>query len=391
MNKFLSGHRRGGGHRLRMLGAAMLVGSLALTTMTASAESTVASGPLQLTQSTSGPAVIGSTITYTLSVTNTTNTLAGGVTLGDAPPAGMKISNVLGPGGNPDLCGRTRATSFSCSMGDLAPGQTATLTFDGAVANTTSALVNSAVAQGCIGLVTPLVAGLPCANGGGSFVTTSVDLPVIPVSTPPPPVVLQVPGAPTGVTATAGNASASVAWTAPTNTGGAAIAGYTVTAFTTGAKTPAAPPLTVAAPATNATVPGLSNGTPYVFVVTASNSAGSGPGSLASNSVTPSAGVVSSAPAAPTNVQAIAGKNSAKVSWTAPAVVDPNGRKVRYVVSVATINGQPAPTQSSTIVQGSTAATVNGLTAGTSYTFVVRTLTSTAVSAPSVESNVVVP
>ena len=43
-----------------------------------------------------------------------------------------------------------------------------------------------------------------------------------------------VPGAPTGVTATAGNGSASVSWTAPSNTGGSALTKYTVTYATAG-------------------------------------------------------------------------------------------------------------------------------------------------------------
>jgi len=38
-----------------------------------------------------------------------------------------------------------------------------------------------------------------------------------------------VPGAPTGVSATPGNAVATVSWTAPASNGGTAITGYTVT------------------------------------------------------------------------------------------------------------------------------------------------------------------
>ena len=41
---------------------------------------------------------------------------------------------------------------------------------------------------------------------------------------------LDVPGAPTGVTATAGNGQASVAFTAPASDGGSTITSYTVTA-----------------------------------------------------------------------------------------------------------------------------------------------------------------
>ena len=87
------------------------------------------------------------------------------------------------------------------------------------------------------------------------------------------------PAAPTGVTATAGNASATVSWTAPSN-GGSPITSYTVTPFIgTTAQTPTT--VTGNPPATTATVTGLTNGTAYTFTVPATNAVGTGPASAA--------------------------------------------------------------------------------------------------------------
>jgi Domain of unknown function (DUF4082)/Bacterial Ig-like domain/Fibronectin type III domain/Bacterial Ig domain len=95
-----------------------------------------------------------------------------------------------------------------------------------------------------------------------------------------------VPGAPTGVTATAGNGSATVSWLTPTNTGGSAITSYTVTPFI---GSTAQAPVTVSGspPATSTTVTGLTNGTAYTFTVSATNANGAGPASAPSNAVTP--------------------------------------------------------------------------------------------------------
>ena len=89
------------------------------------------------------------------------------------------------------------------------------------------------------------------------------------------------PGAPTGVIANAGNASATVTWTAPAANGGSPITGYTVTSspggFTAG----------VGAGVVTARVSGLTNGTSYTFTVRANNSAGPSAASTPSNAVTP--------------------------------------------------------------------------------------------------------
>ena len=191
-----------------------------------------------------------------------------------------------------------------------------------------------------------------------------------------------LPGAPTGVSATAGNGSATVSWTAPSNNGGSAITSYTVTPFI---GTTAQTPTTVSAPATSATVTGLTNGTSYTFTVSATNANGAGPASAPSNTVTPSGPVV---PGAPTGVTATAGNTAATVSWTAPN----NGNSAITSYTVTPFIGTTA--QTPTTVTGSPPATqtvVTGLTNGTSYTFTVSATNAVGTGPTSTPSNAVTP
>ena len=97
---------------------------------------------------------------------------------------------------------------------------------------------------------------------------------------------LLVPAAPTSVTATSGNAQATVSWTAPAALSTLPVTDYTVqyssnsgsswTNFSDGTST-----------STSATVTGLTNGTAYTFRVAASNAVGTGSYSTASSAVTP--------------------------------------------------------------------------------------------------------
>ena len=99
---------------------------------------------------------------------------------------------------------------------------------------------------------------------------------------------IAVPGLPTGVVATAGNARAALTWTAPASNGGGAITNYVIQFSSNGGSSWTTFNRT-ASTSTAATVTGLVNGTNYVFRVAAVNTAGTGGFSVNSNSVRPAA------------------------------------------------------------------------------------------------------
>jgi hypothetical protein len=165
-----------------------------------------------------------------------------------------------------------------------------------------------------------------------------------------------VPGTPTNVQATAGPRSAALTWTAPSS--GGAPDSYKITPYV-GSVAQAS--TTVSAPATSATVGGLTDGTSYTFKVQGKNGGGFGPESAASNAVTPTSGTT---PAAPTSVSAQPASSSARVSWTAP----PESGSALTGYTVTPYVGTTA--QTPVAASGSaTSATVTGLTNGTDYTF----------------------
>ena len=99
---------------------------------------------------------------------------------------------------------------------------------------------------------------------------------------------LFIPAAPTSVTATGGNAQATVSWTAPSVLAQTPITDYTVQ-YSTNSGTTWTTFTRAASTATSATVTGLTNGTAYVFKVSATNGVGTSSYSTASSAVTPAA------------------------------------------------------------------------------------------------------
>ncbi|MEA4849376.1 MAG: tandem-95 repeat protein, partial [Clostridiaceae bacterium] len=91
--------------------------------------------------------------------------------------------------------------------------------------------------------------------------------------------VYDAPGAPTNVTASAGDRQVTVTFISPTDDGGSAITKYIVTSEPGG--------ITAEGGISPITVTGLTNGTAYTFKVKAVNGVGIGPESASSNAVTP--------------------------------------------------------------------------------------------------------
>lgn len=158
----------------------------------------------------------------------------------------------------------------------------------------------------------------------------------------------QPPQAPSNVIATAGNAQASIAFTAPTSE--LAITGYTVTSSPGGfTGTGSASPISVS---------GLTNGTSYTFTVIATSAAGSSVASTASNSVTPVG-----PPSAPSKITPLLGNAQVTLSWTAPQeAVD------SYSIDYKLVTASTWTTTTSS----TTSKVIDGLTNGSSYDFRVK-------------------
>jgi hypothetical protein len=174
------------------------------------------------------------------------------------------------------------------------------------------------------------------------------------------------------VSATGGNAQATVTWQAPAS-GGSPLTGYVVVTLPGGVRR------SVSAGSTSATLTGLTNGTAYTFQVLATNAVGEGPASAPSNPVTPA-----TVPGAPTGVSATHGNAQATVAWQAPAS---NGGSP---LTGYTVTALPGGAQVS-VGAGSLSATVPGLTNGTAYTFTVFATNSVGRGPNSAPSNSVTP
>lgn len=185
------------------------------------------------------------------------------------------------------------------------------------------------------------------------------------------PTIVTAPDAPSGVTAAAGDAQASIAWI-PGSDGGSPVTRIDFALDDTSAVD--ASTTTTSSPHT---ITGLINGQTYVVYVRLVNAVGEGDWSTASAAFTPQAAPnppqpVFTPPGPPQQVSAIPGSAQATVTWSPPADTG------TFPIIGYVVRAQPGPQTCST---ATTTCTVTGLTNGTSYTFTV-TASSAAGSGP---------
>jgi hypothetical protein len=178
-----------------------------------------------------------------------------------------------------------------------------------------------------------------------------------------------IPAAPVVTSASSGNGSATVNWTAARTNPAFPVTGYIVTPLLGGV---AQTPTTFNSAATREVVTGLTNGASYTFTVAAFNVNGFGPASA------PSGPITIGAPGTPTGVSATPADGQAVVSWTAPVS---NGLTITGYTVTPFISGVAQAPR--VFNSAATTETVTGLTNGTTVTFKVAARTAFASSTKS--------
>jgi fibronectin type 3 domain-containing protein len=173
-----------------------------------------------------------------------------------------------------------------------------------------------------------------------------------------------VPGAPTGLVASAGDTKVVLSWTVPNSDGGSPITGYNVYRGTSPNGEGSTPVAT--AVSSTFTDTGLTNGITYYYKVAAVNAVGTSPQSGEANA-TPQPAVT--VPSAPQTLTATGSNGAVQLSWSAPAS-NGGAAVTSYSVYRSTTAGGEGSTPVATGVTG-TSYTDNPLNNGTTYYYTV--------------------
>jgi uncharacterized repeat protein (TIGR02543 family) len=346
------------------------------------------SATLTFTAPTNGGSAITSYI-VTISPTGETRTVSGspvvvtGLTNGQPYTFTVNAVNALGKSDTSTASGSiTPATTPSAPtiLSTTVSGGAATISFNAPASNGGSAITSYTVISQSGGLtatgstspivVPGLVTGQPyqftvyATNAMGAGDTATLSQVVVSALKPDVPV---------NVTAIAGNETATVTFSAPTNNGGSAITSYTVTASPGGE--------TVTVTNSPATFTGLTIGQAYTFTVTATNAIGTSLSSTASLAVTPTA-----PPSAPLNVRATGAPGSATIAFDTPTSIGGTPITGYLIIPSPTPVGGP-----SSFGASGSPLTITGLTNGTTYTFIVKAINAAGTSIASTTSLAVTP
>lgn len=180
-----------------------------------------------------------------------------------------------------------------------------------------------------------------------------------------------VPLPPATLAATAGNAAATLSWSAVPN-----AASYKIYGGLTSNGEGAVPNRSNIT-STSGIIAGLKNGTTYFFKVTAVNASGESVGSSEA-SVTPGP------PLAPTNVTATPGNGRVTLNWTASA-----NTSSYYIYQSGSSGGEASPAVLVVSGGSSTSAVVSGLTNGRAYYFEIKAVNPVGGSPYSNEASVI--
>ena len=300
----------------------------------------------------------GTTYYYKVAAVDASGTspLSSEVSATPEPPTTVAPTGLTATAGNASVTlgwtASTGATSYNVYRGTTAGGEGTTAIATGI---TTPSYTDATVTNG-----TTYYYKVAAVNGGGTSPLSNEAS-----ATPQPP----IPAAPAGLTATAGNASVTLTWTASTG-----ATSYNVYRGTTAGGEGATPIVTGLASPTYSDS-GLFNGTTYYYKVAAVNSTGTS-GMSSEASATPQSPI----PAAPTGLTATAGNASVTLSWTASTGA------TSYDVYRGTTTGNESPTA---IATGLTAASYTDATAtnGTTYFYKVAAVDATGNSPLSNEAS----